>query len=32
MHTRRKDEGNEFYKKKDYRAAIDAYSQVLTSR
>ncbi len=25
-HTLRKDEGNEFYKKGDYRAAIDAYS------
>lgn len=25
-HPHRKDEGNEFYKKGDYRAAIDAYS------
>jgi len=24
----RKDEGNDFYKKKDYRAAIEAYTQV----
>lgn len=27
--THRKDEGNEWYKKRDYRAAIDAYTQAI---